>query len=400
MASIKIKFKPSTLKDHPGSIFYQIIKERRVKQVFTNYYIFTNEWDEKRSTVKTVADAGRGSALQLIKEKIRWDINRINKIIREFEEMEAPYSSEDIVERFLQARKECSLFIYMEDVIAKLKANGKVRTSETYQAALNSFKKFRENEDVNLHEISACMMGDYECWLSSRSISTNTISFYMRILRATYNRAVESDIIEDRRPFRHVYTGIDKTVKRALSINIIRRIKLLDLSCTPKLDFARDMFLLSFMMRGMSFVDMAFLKKRDMWNGCITYRRRKTGQLLNIEWTHDMQAILKKYPENKTEYLLPIITMKGYSDRSIYRNVNAKVNYALKQIAQMVGVNIPLTLYVARHSWASAAKKKGIPLRVISEGLGHDSETTTQIYLASLDTSVINKANKLILASI
>lgn len=113
-----------------------------------------------------------------------------------------------------------------------------------------------------------------------------------------------------------------------------------------------------------------------------------------------MQAILSKYPENQSEYLLPIIKFSGTDERSVYRNANAKVNYGLKQIATMIGVKIPLTLYVARHSWASAAKAKGIPLRVISEGMGHDSEATTQIYLASLDTSVINKANKLIIASI
>ena len=97
---------------------------------------------------------------------------------------------------------------------------------------------------------------------------------------------------------------------------------------------------------------------------------------------------------------MPIIKVGGANERNVYRNTNAKINYSLKQIAKMVGVSIPLTMYVARHSWASAAKAKGIPLRVISEGMGHDSENTTQIYLASLDTSVINKANKLILASI
>lgn len=66
----------------------------------------------------------------------------------------------------------------------------------------------------------------------------------------------------------------------------------------------------------------------------------------------------------------------------------------------MVGIKIPLTMYVARHSWASAAKSKGIPLSVISEGMGHDSEATTQIYLASLDTAIVDKANSLIISSL
>ena len=113
-----------------------------------------------------------------------------------------------------------------------------------------------------------------------------------------------------------------------------------------------------------------------------------------------MQMILDKYPENESDYLLPIIRNPGTNERCTYSNVGYNINHNLKTIAGMVGVTIPLTLYVARHSWASAAKAKGIPLSVISEGLGHDNEATTQIYLASLDISVVDKANSLILNSL
>lgn len=174
----------------------------------------------------------------------------------------------------------------------------------------------------------------------------------------------------------------------------------MDLSATPVVDYARDMFMLSFIFRGMSFIDMAYLQKSDLRNGHLTYRRRKTGQLLMIKWTSEMQSILDKYPKNQSRYLLPIITKSGEHDRSVYRNMSHYINLNLKQLAKMAGITIPLTLYVARHSWASAAKSKGIPISIISEGMGHDSESTTQIYLSSLDTSAIDKANSLILKSI
>lgn len=145
---------------------------------------------------------------------------------------------------------------------------------------------------------------------------------------------------------------------------------------------------------------MAFLKKTDLKNGHVTYRRRKTGQQLTIEWTKEMQMILDKYPENASDYLLPIIRNTGTNERCAYRNMGYNINHNLKAIASMVGITIPLTLYVARHSWASAAKAKGIPLSVICEGMGHDSEGTTQIYLASLDTSVVDRANSLIISSL
>ena len=400
MASIKVKFRPSTVADHEGTIYYQIIHERKVRQLLSDYKVFSSEWDESRSMVTTTQKSERKSFILSIRERIRWDVERLTKIDRKLDANGLSYTADDVIDEFNRYALEYSLFNFMENIIAKLKQNGKVRTSETYKSTLNSFKKFRKDEDIMLDCLTSEIMEAYEAWHHKRGVAPNTISFYTRILRAVYNRAVEDDIIENRNPFRKVYTGVDKTVKRALPLTVIKKIKALDLSLNASLDFARDMFLMSFYLRGMSFIDMAFLKKTDLKNGYVTYRRRKTGQQLIIEWTKEMQMILDKYHENESDYLLPIIRNPGTNERCTYRNVGYNINHNLKTIAGMVGVTIPLTLYVARHSWASAAKAKGIPLSVISEGMGHDSETTTQIYLASLDTSVVDKANSLILKSL
>lgn len=400
MASIKVKFRPSQLPNHEGTIYYQIIHERKPRQLLTEYHVFPSEWDENRSMVITTQKSERKSFILSIRERIRWDIERLTKIIRKLENEGIPYTADDVIDEFNRYANEYSLFNYMESMIAKLKQNGKIRTSETYSAALNSFKKFRNDEDIMLDCINTEVMEAYEAWHQNRGNIPNTISFYTRILRAVYHRAVEDDIIENRNPFRHVYTGVDKTVKRALPLKTIKKIKALDLSLHPTLDYARDMFMMSFMLRGMSFIDMAYLRKTDLTNGYIIYRRRKTGQQLTIAWTTEMQMITDKYPENTSEYLLPIIRNSGINERCAYRNVGYLINRNLKKVAEMTNIKIPLTMYVARHSWASAAKAKGIPLSVISEGMGHDSEATTQIYLASLDTSVVDKANSLILKSL
>lgn len=410
MASIKVKFRPSTVADHEGAIYYQIIHERKVRQLLTDYKVFSSEWDESRSMVTTTQKSERKSFILSIRERIRWDMERLTKIDRKLDANGLTYTADDVIDEFNRYAHEYSLFNFMESLIARLKQNGKIRTSETYRSTLNSFKKFlasqaskddnRQDEDIMLDCITSEIMEAYEAWHKKRGVTPNTISFYTRVLRAVYHRAVEDDIIENRNPFRKVYTGVDKTVKRALPLAVIKKIKALDLSLTPALDYARDMFLMSFYLRGMSFIDMAYLKKSDLKNGYITYRRRKTGQQLIIEWTKEMQIILDKYPENKSEYLLPVIRNPGINERCTYRNMGYNINHSLKKIAKMVGVQIPLTLYVARHSWASAAKAKGIPLSVISEGMGHDSEATTQIYLASLDTSVVDRANSLILKSL
>ena len=286
----------------------------------------------------------------------------------------------------------------MQGIIGQLKQLGKVRTSETYTAALASFMKFREGQDILLCEMDGNTMMLYEAWLKGKGICPNTVSFYMRILRAVYNRAVEKELTEQKHPFKHVYTGIGKTVKRAIPLKSIKHIKELDLTLKPHLDYARDMFLFSFYTRGMSFIDMAYLKKSDLKNGTITYRRRKTGQQLTVKWEKCMEDIIAKYRENTaTRYLLSIITNPCSDERTQYRNAICRINVALKEVVGLAGLNIPLTMHVARHCWASVAKSKNIPLSVISEGMGHDSEETTRIYLASLDTSVVDKANSLIL---
>lgn len=396
MASIKVKFRPSSFPDKEGSIYYQIIHNRVIRHLPTDYHLFPYEWDEKFGYFFNDC-ADRSAFVSSIRERIRWDMELLNKICRKLENDGIPYSADMVIEEFNRASMENSLFNFMHDVIARQKCNGKTRTAETYVAALNSFKKFRLGKDIRMDTISSSVMEDYQAWLYKQGMAPNTISFYIRIMRAVYNRAIDEELIENRYPFRRVYTGVDKTIKRALPLALIRKINKLDLSMKPKLQYARDMFILSFMLRGMSFIDMALLKKRDLKDGHIIYRRHKTGQQLAIEWTKEMQEILDRYPENRSEFLLPII-MNGESKlRYTYKNMGEKINDGLKKIGKMVGVEINLSMYVARHSWASIAKAEGIPLGLISEGLGHEKESTTRIYLATLDSSAIDRANGRIL---
>ena len=400
MASVKLKFRPSSASSQEGSIFYQIIHNRKPRQLLSGYHIFPCEWDEKQSRIRPALSVERDLSISIIRENIRWDMERLTRIIRKFDNNIVEYTSDDVIEEFRKQQRENTLFNYMVKLIGKLKLQGQIRTSETYSATLNSFRKFRKGEDIMLDSMTSAVMEEYENWLQQRRIVPNTISFYTRILRAVYNRAIEEEITIDRKPFRRVYTGIDKTIKRALTLSMIKKIKTFDLSLHPRVEHARDIFILSFMLRGMSLIDMAYLKKVDRRNGYIQYRRRKTGQVLIIQWTKEMQSILDKYPENKTEYLLPIIMNSETNQRYEYHNAASRINYHLNQLGGMLGISIPLTLYVARHSWASAAKTKGIPLSVISEGMGHENEATTRIYLSTLDTSAVDNANSLIIKSI
>lgn len=400
MASIKVKLRPSNSDEKMGTVYYQIIHERKARQTATPYSLLASEWNERRSTPGRSAEAARNSVLSWYRECIARDVERLKRIIRDLEAREFEFTADDVIEEFKLYRLTYSVANYMNSLIDTMRSHEKERTAETYVCTLRSFMKFRNNRDLPLDALSSDIVESYEAALRKRGNTPNTTSFYMRILRAVYNRAVEEGAIEDEHPFRHVYTGVEKTVKRALPLTLIRKMKNLDLTDRPTMEYARDMFLLSFYLRGMSFIDMAFLRKKDLADGRITYRRRKTGQALRIGWTKEMQSLIEKYPKSDTEYLLPILDDNVADKRKAYRNSAYRINRHLKKVGRCLGLKTPLTMYCARHSWASAAKAKGIPLGVISEGMGHDSETTTRIYLASLESSVVDKANSIILNSL
>lgn len=399
MASVKVKFRPSTIDGKEGTIYYQVIHNRVVRQIYTDYKLFASEWDCHSEGVilhRVSNEQERNNYLLSINSRIRWDKDRLNKIIHTLSQS-GVFVTADIVLRFQDNRQEQSFNDYIHLQIARLKRLGKIRTSETYTAALRSFSGFMNDKEVLFDQLNTDLIAEYEVYLKGRGNSPNTISFYMRILKAVYNRAVEDGLTGQRHPFKSVYTGVEKTLKRAISLNDLKRIKGLDLSLKPNLDFARDMFMFCFYTRGMSFIDMAYLRKKDLQNGVLSYRRRKTGQQLFIKWERCMQEIVDKYPVNETEYLLPIIIQRDVDYRKQYTNELHRVNHLLKKIGKQLEIPIPLTMYVGRHSWASVAKSRNVPISVISEGMGHDSENTTQIYLASLDTSVVDRANKQIL---
>lgn len=393
MATVKVKFRPSTVKDRPGTIVYLVTHHRVVRQITTEYKIYLHEWDERESAVIATVE----NRLRMIAQKICWDMERLDGIVGKLEKSGNGYSSDDVVTEFRRVGNADSFFLFIENVIVRLRQLKHAGTANNYRAALNSFKRFRNQEDIPVGAIDHIVMEDYQAYLHSTGLVSNSVSFYMRILRAVYNRAVEQDLTKDRRPFRTVFTGTEKTLKRAISISDIKRINNLELSSQLNLEFARDIFMFLFLCRGMSFIDAAFLKKTDVRNGVISYRRHKTNQYLHIKVVKPIQDLIDRYTTSESPYLLPIISRPGIGERKQYEAALRRVNNALKTIAEIIKLPISLTTYVSRHAWATIAKSKNVPVNVISDALGHDSVSTTQIYLASIDTTVIDRANDMVI---
>lgn len=395
MASVKVKFRASTVARKEGSLYFQLIVDRKVLRIRTNYKIHASEWND--GLVFSGSDPDRTLYLDALRRELLADKEQLESIVAALHSSAEPPSVDYILRRFEALKAQLSFSRFMREQIVRLKSLNRLRTSETYAAALQSFSRFLGGSDIPLSSIDGELVQAYEADLRRRGVSRNTSSFYMRVLRAVYNRAVELRLTPQRHPFARVYTGVDKTVKRAISLEALRRLQNLDLQSTPCLEYVRDLFLLSFFLRGMSFVDMAYLKRSDLRDGVLAYRRKKTGQLLRIRWEPCMQRLVEKYAGYHPDYLLPIFREGGVAIYRQYKNAAHRINQHLKRLGRLLGLSDPLTLYCARHTWASLARERGIPLAIISEGLGHDSETTTRIYLISLDTSRVDQANRMMI---
>lgn len=280
---------------------------------------------------------------------------------------------------------------------ARCAAEGHVRTAETYRAAAASLLRFRAGEDVAIGEVDATLMSRYSDFLRERRLMPNTVSFYLRRLNALYGRAVACGLTRDARPFEGVTMRRVGTAKRALPLADLRRLVGSCLESAGQRE-ARDMFLFSFFTRGMAFVDMAALTRDNVADGQLSYRRHKTGQLLRIRWLPCMQRIVDRYCPASFR-LLPLVPDGCADELHAYRASQRRTGRYLLEVGRRIGIP-QLTMYCARHSWATAAQELDVPTSVISSGMGHESERTTRIYLAQVSAGKVDAANERVLESL
>lgn len=403
MATIKLKFRASSVSDKEGTLYYQVIHKRNVRWISTNYHIFQDEWDDKVADITIPSSGERMQELLLIKSAIAWELRqRKEKIIR-WETSNADFSLNELCESFSQLPSCKTVFTFLKEQVEHQKHMQKHGTASTYINAFRRFKEYRQDKDMVFDELTPGMIEEYEAWLANRNQKPNTIRFYLRTLSTLFYKAANDGLLVDgRRLFERVRMSYATTAKRAISESDILAMQNLMLKPHSTLAFARDIFMFSFYMRGMPFVDIAYLKKSDLKNDMLLYHRKKTKHPLTIEWEPVHQEIVERYAHlsDGSPYMLPIIRQTDGTEYRQYKCVQERVNRALKKIGVMLGLKMSLTAYVARHSWASIARDMNIPIPIISEGMGHQSYKTTQVYLNSIDMSKISEANRTIIQRI
>lgn len=396
MATVKVKLRPSTVPGKAGTIYYQLTHLRQVKQITTKIHLHPQDGDSNKAQIIFT-----DSTSYLLQCKIDRDLDRLKKIIYKIDAECANYTVNEIIEKFYQTTADYSITDFFTQQIQKLKNDNRRGTARNYSKTLKSLKAFMKNTDSTFNIVTEQFVESYNTFLIQRGVVRNTISFYMRIFRSVYNKAVTQKIIEQTFPFKNVYTGVDRTRKRAVTETVISQLLSIDLKKSKALQFARDLFIFSFYARGMAFVDIVYLKKSNIQNGYITYVRHKTGQELTIRIETRLQNIINQYEKKDSPYLFPILNTedenKAYSQYEIALNY---YNRQLKRLSKLLEPNINLSSYTPRHTWATTARNKNVPLSIISAGMGHSSEKTTLIYLTKIDNSIIDEVNKAIIDSI
>ena len=396
MATIKLKFRPSSTLGAMGTLYYQVTHKRSVKWISTSHRAYAGEWDKLSGSLIIPQAGERRAVLMQISAVLAWEIEQRQAVIDRLCGEHREFTLDELCAAFGQLPVCKTVFVFLREQVVRQERMQRLGTARTFTSAYLRFREFCGSADLTFDQLSADMIEEYEAWLTHRGLRQNIIRFYLRTLRTLLGKAVCARLLRDVRPlFSRVRLSYVPTAKRAITEADLRAIQKLQLPEGSTLALARDLFMFSFYMRGMPFVDIAFLKKSDLKNGLLSYCRRKTNQHLCVAWEREQQEIVERYAHltAATPYMLPIILKTDGTEYRQYQRMEENVNRALKKIGRLIGLRIPLTTNVARHSWASIARDINIPIAVISEGMGHQSYSTTQVYLNTIATAKVNEAN-------
>lgn len=297
-----------------------------------------------------------------------------------------------------------NFILFMRQVAGELRAEGKFGTAHVYRSTLNSVFTFQNGAHLNFRQITPAWLKNFEVSLRSRGCSWNTVSTYMRVIRAVNNRAVDlRKATYVPHLFKSVYTGTRADRKRFLEDKdmqkVFRRLPK-SLNATSEVLHSQKMFVLMFLLRGLPFVDLAYLRKSDLSGNVITYRRRKTGRSLSVTLTSEAMLLIKDYMDKdmNSPYLFSILKSNEGTEAAYreYQIALRNFNQNLLVLSELLELEGKLSSYTARHTWATTAYYCEIHPGIISEAMGHSSITVTETYLKPFRSKKIDEANRTI----
>ncbi|WP_335965065.1 site-specific integrase [Galbibacter sp. PAP.153] len=377
-------------------IILRLTHHRRSTSIATGFSVKEMYWDSRKNEIKNkyegTESVGRLNNI-LLKEKAK-AADIINKL--HDKGMLNYMSINQVKSRITRSDVYSSFFKFGEAKVRELNEMQRYGSAKAYGVLLSVLKNFTKGKDVKFHEVNYEFLIQFEKHhLSKEGNSINGVACYMRTLRAIYNKGIKEGLIErEAYPFYHYKIRMQPTQKRALPLESIRKIMQLKTKRGSAIFHYRNFFLISYMLYGMSFVDLAFLKKKNIVNGRVQFRRKKTSKIYDIKISGQLHEILKYYLEGKKKEDFIFHIIKRTDLKAQYKDImweRHRYNKGLKTIAGKCNIEHRLTSYVARHSFATQAMLQNIPLEAISAMMGHSKLNTTQIYLKSLPTDILDQ---------
>lgn len=296
---------------------------------------------------------------------------------------------------------------FMRRTICNFEKNNSFGTAHIYKCSLKNFIAFHRAERIPFKKMTPERLKEFELYLRRKQLSWNSVSTYLRALRATYNRAVDKHLAPYvPRLFKQVYTGTRADRKKALDAKdmalIIQSWKNGDSPCN--LSRTHSLFILMFLLRGIPFADLVNLQKRDLDGNIITYRRRKTGRQLTVDIPTEAWPILNEYmnKDPHSPYLFSFLKgdQRSISSYQEYQRALRTFNQQLNQLEETLQLKAHLSSYTARHTWATLAYYNEIHPGIISEAMGHSSISVTETYLKPFNALKIDAANRKVISSV
>ena len=402
--SVKVSvicFKSKVLANGEHPIVLRITENKKRVTKSLGISVKAQHWDFSREEPKPKCPNRDLIISIILKVKSEYQSKILEKIAHDEE-----FTATSLINEEKEEIKARTVEEFYTSLIEELKERGQIGTSYAYKGSYRVLKQFNKKKKLNFTfsyiDVSFCKK--FEDWLRAKGNKDTTISFQLRTLRATFNRAIEAKIVaKDKNPFTeyklsHLNT---KTMKRALSKSDIMKIMQTDCSTsTPIRQLSQDLFTFSYLCGGISFVDIANLTPRNIIDNRLIYQRQKTHGGINLQLSDEAKRIISKYSDYQLSagYLFPILHHKRHITPMQKMNRTHKIchdiNQELRTFGKELNITTDVTTYVARHSFATVLKKSGVNIGIISQALGHQDIKTTQIYLSKFDNEQVDEAMK------
>ncbi len=389
-----ICFKSKVLKNGESPLMVRICKDGKRKYKSLGISVNPVHWDFKKNQPKPKCP-NYEALLILINKKI----SEFQRIILDKKVNNAEFTATTLLQATdtPQSKHPVSVGEGFLNYIQALKDEKRLRYAGMFEVSYSSFIKFNKHLDIPFSDIDVAWLKKYEQWMKSNGYAVNTIGTRLRHLRAVFNKAIEAKQTTAYPFSSYKLSKVNQqTVKRAMAKQDIQ--KIINYKGQSDMEsLAIDLFTFSYFTAGINFIDMAMLEQSNIVDGQLIYYRKKTKKQIIIPLQDKAVEIIRKYSNDHSPYLFPIFSpfhKTGIQIANRLHKVLAKVNKHLREIGEKLELPIPLTTYVARHSYATVLKRAGVSTSIISESLGHSSEKITQVYLASFDKEQIDDAMK------